>query len=92
MIKVLYSPQINIKDSLKYKFEGDKVTATLNGMTDIFDFTGMPDGAVDSVETVLPMDVIIEAQKKDGFLWLTLLKFIPENAPQSDRFPTWQVI
>jgi hypothetical protein len=95
-MRVLYSPQVNEKDTLEYLFEGDKITATYNGEVDIFDFTGMPDGRANShdrynttIISTLPFCPVIEAEKKDGILSVKLIKFIKEDASHEDRFPDW---
>jgi hypothetical protein len=95
-MKILYSPQVNTKDTLEYLFESDKITVTYNGEVDVFDFTDMPDGRVNSYDrrnelivTTLPTCPIYEAVKQDGVLSVVLLKFIGEEATEEERFPTW---
>lgn len=86
---ILYSPQFNEQDELTYQFEGDKIIATLNGETDEFDFTGMPDGFAGNIITKLPICPIISAKKEDGVLFVELLKFIKMDATEEERFPKW---
>lgn len=93
---ILYSPQFNEQDELTYQFEGDKIIATLNGKTDEFDFTGMPDGSVDNssrdgdnIITKLSICPIVSAKKEDGVLFVELLKFIKMDATEEERFPKW---
>lgn len=95
-MRVLYSPQVNLRDTLEYVFEGDKITVTYNGEIDVFDFTGMPDGVANShdrynrtIISTLPVCPVIEAEKRNGVLSVQLMKFIPEDAPYEDRFPDW---
>jgi hypothetical protein len=92
---VLYSPQINEKDILKYKFEGEKIVVTYNGETDEFDFTNMPDGMAasygrePSLVSTLPIQPVIEVKKENGILKVTLIKFINMNAIDEEKYPNW---
>ncbi len=95
-MRVLYSPQLNERDTLEYLFEGDKITVTFNGEVDVFDFTGMSDGFANSYDrrnqtiiTTLPINPVIEATKKNGILSVTLMKFIGEEATDEEKFPDW---
>lgn len=92
MIKVLYIPQVNTKDALTYEFNGRKMTAKLNGETDLFDFSDMPEGKLEGVESDLPIDPIISAKVEKGVLYLELRNFIGPDAPYEDRFPTWKEV
>jgi hypothetical protein len=89
MAKVLFSPQVNQGNKIGYSFQGDVLTITLEGITDIFDFTDMPIGIMDSVETDLPMNPILRAERKADGLYLTLLNYINEDATQEECFPDW---
>lgn len=91
---VLYSPQLNETDTITYEFAGDVVTATYNGQSDEFDFTDCPDGVLDvsresGIETTLPIVPLVGAERKDGVLYVTLIKFIDNDAPYEERFPEW---
>ena len=62
-----------------YEFEGEKVIATLVSIdgesTDVFDFSGMPDGVLDEIETHLDVCPVITARRDNGVLHLELIKF-----------------
>jgi len=90
---ILWSPQRSDR-SLTYEFEGETITATLDGQSDVFDFSGLPDGELDvsALETTLPICPIISARRVDGQLEVTLLKFHGPNAPVEERFPEPEVI
>lgn len=92
MIKVLYSPQLNDNDTLTYDFQGEKIIATLNGQIDEFDFTGMPNGKAENITSELPINPVIEAERVDGILKLTLLNLIRMDATEEEKFPTWQEV
>lgn len=68
------------KNQFKYVIDGEKITATLKNdegeETDVFDFTGMPDGVLSNVETSLTVNPILKAEKIDGVLYVTLINFL----------------
>lgn len=90
-MQIKYSPQRS-DDVLDYGFNGERITVTLNGQTDTFDFTGLPDGKLESIETTLLLNPIISAERINGELFVELLYFHGANATQEELFPTWQVI
>jgi len=89
-MKILLSPQFGIDDSkFTYSFDGEIITATLNGGTDVFDFTGMPDGIANAITSTLITNPIISAKRVDNILWVELLNFIGVDATHEERFPEW---
>lgn len=89
------SPQIRFDDKrFIFSISGESITATFDGVTDIFDFTDMPDGAVDSsmIDTVLEYSPIIRAERIDGLLSIELLNFVSIDADSATMFPDWEVI
>ena len=93
-MRVLFSPQMNEKEKIEYQFDGEKITVTLNGETDAFDFTGMPDGRADSLNftTTLPYCPVVEAVRENGVLSVKLLFFVTRNSPQEELFPEWVTV
>lgn len=91
-MKVLFSPQYNPIEKIKYEFEDEIIKVTYNGITDIFDFSAMPDGEVTNIDTILPVNPIISAKRENGVLWIELLNFIGKNATEEEMFPQWKVI
>lgn len=89
MIK--YSPQFSDRE-IEYVFEGEKITAIFNGESDTFDFSQFADGHVDNIETTLPFNPIISAERVDGVLYVELLNFIGEDATENEKFPKWQEV
>lgn len=91
-MKILFSPQVNDL-VINYEFGKDVITATLNGVTDTFDFGEMPDGKIDNpfedIETTLDVNVIISAERVGGELKVELLNFIGFDAAEEERFPEW---
>ena len=80
-MKILFSPQVRDDDKIWYEIEYQKITATINGVTDTFDFTGMPNGKLqlyDSngesmIESTLDEIPILGAEKTDGVLTVEIL-------------------
>ena len=75
------SPQIRDYNKIWYEIEQDKITATINDVTDTFDFTDMPNGELqlkndegnDLIETALREVPILSATKEDGVLTVEIL-------------------
>jgi len=90
---VRYSPQRSDR-SLTYDIQGETITATLDGQSDTFDFSDLPDGELDvsALETTLDICPVLAARRVNGKLEVTLLKFHGPNAPESERFPEPEVI
>ena len=86
-MKILFSPQFRDDDKIWYEIEYQKITATINGVTDTFDFTGMPNGKLQlynsdgesMIETVLEEIPILGAEKTDGVLTVEILFSIDSN-------------
>ena len=62
--------------------------------TELFDFTGLPDGVaeVHLFETDLPINPFVSAKRVNGILELELINYIGANASEQERFPKWEVI
>ena len=75
----------------EFEFSVEVIVATFDGVTDTFDFTGLPDGEVDysMIETILEYNPILKATKVDGILSVELLNFISEDATEEEKFPEW---
>ena len=72
---------------LVYEVEGDVLTVTHKAgevvTVDVFDFTGTPDGKldVDTIETTLPVQPILAAERVDGLLTVTVLDWRQDSGP-----------
>lgn len=91
-MRIYKSPQIRADEKrFEFEFSGEMIVATLDGVSDIFDFTGFPDGEVgySMIETVLEYNPILKATKVDGILSVELLNFISEDATEAEKFPEW---
>lgn len=75
------SPQVRDNNKIWYEIEEQKITAIINGITDTFDFTNMPDGELqleddegnNLIETALSEVPILSATKEDGVLTVKIL-------------------
>ena len=90
-----FSPQRSDK-TIKYDFKGETITATIDGITDTFDFSTLQDGDIIArneetgqleIETILPLLPILDARRENGRVVVTVLKCHGKDAPESERFP-----
>lgn len=89
MMKVFFSPQVR-EEKIEYKFIEDMVTVTYKGKSEKYDFSGMPDGIADSIESeVFDFSPVLSAKKENDTLYLGLINFIGEDATYGERFPEW---
>lgn len=78
---ILLIPQVRDRNKIWYEIEHQKITATINGVTDTFDFTSMPNGVLvthdeggnNLIETSLENIPICRAVKENGILYIDLL-------------------
>ncbi|MCT4605843.1 MAG: hypothetical protein N4A64_07020 [Marinisporobacter sp.] len=91
-MRILYSPQRS-DQKINYAFEEEKISVTLDNITDTFDFSAMADGkAKEEIETSLSINPIISAERKDGILSVILINYIGKDATKKEKFPTWQEV
>lgn len=75
MIKIKESPQ-RADMKISYAISNDILTITLDGVSEVFDFTGMPEGKLDSVEVEsLKLNPIISAEKIGEEIIVEVLRF-----------------
>lgn len=88
-MRVTYSPQRSDR-SVSYIFDGEVITATLNGVTDRFDFSALPDGEAASIESVLDPCPVLSARRVDGELHVTLLRTIGPRPSDPAQLEAWK--
>jgi hypothetical protein len=90
-MKILKSPQIS-NNIVEYAFNGDVITATLNGKVDTFDFSSMPNSSMTtSIKTTLDCQVVTKAERDaDGVLKVVVYNPISVDATEAERFPVWE--
>lgn len=82
-MKLILTPQrSDIKFS--YNLEGDIISVTHDDISDTFDFSGLPDGIVSNIETILPINPVISAVKENGVLTVKMLAFYPADSEHSE--------
>ena len=93
-MRILFSPQVPVveRQRINYTFGNDVITAEIDGQTDTFDFSEMPDGEAMNIETTLPVNPIISARRINGVLEVVLLNFIGPDATEDERYPDWQEV
>ena len=80
-MKIILSPQVRDRNKIWYEVEENVITATIDGKTDTFDFTDMPNGELqlwgeegeELVQTILPENPILSAKKVNGVLTVKIL-------------------
>lgn len=88
-MRVLFSPQVR-EDKIEYIFTENMVIATYKGESEEYDFSGMPDGIADSIESeVFDSNPVLSARKENDILYLELINFIGADATEEERFPEW---
>lgn len=88
-MRIFYSPQGNERDTITYDIQGEVITATLNGVSDIFDFTELPDGIATEIISDLPINPVVKVEREAGVLYVELLNYIREDATEFEKFPEW---
>ena len=91
-MKIILSPQVRDRNKIWYEVEENVITATIDGKTDTFDFTGMPNGELQlynsdgksMIETVLEEIPILGAEKIDGVLTVEIL-FSIDSSEKDER-------
>lgn len=80
-MKIILFPQVRDRDRIWYEITENKITATINGVSDTFDFTGMPNGELQKwdnegneiIETKLDEVPIVSAKKENGELTVEII-------------------
>ena len=92
---IIFSPQRSDK-TIEYAFKGEAITATLDGITDTFDFSSLQEGDEVArneetgeleIETALPLLPILNAKRENGQVIVTVIKYHGKDAPEDERFP-----
>lgn len=77
---------------IDYDIGKDVVTATIGNVTDTFDFSSMPDGKAEGIQSTLPINPVVSAERVEGMLSVELINYIGKAATEEERFPDWQVV
>lgn len=79
MIKIIETPQ-RADMKIKYVVDGDILNVTVDGVTEEFDFTGLPEGRMTEIEPdELKVNPIVEAEKIGDEITIKLIRFYGED-------------
>ena len=92
-MKIYKSPQVRMDGKrITYDFSGSKISATLDGATDVFDFTAVRSAVkVSTIRTSLEINPI-EKVEYDGTLKITITNFIGPDASEDERYPHFEEV
>lgn len=97
-MKVYLLPQVNNEIKTNYIFDKESLKISINGITESFDFTNVPNGVLDMydhdtgkllIDTSLDPFPIVKAERKDGVLYLELINLIDSDASNQEKFSDW---
>lgn len=86
---VHYSPQRSDRQ-LSYQFDGETITATLDGQTDTFDFSALPDGESAGINSTLYPCPVLSARRVNGELHITILRAIGPRPSDPEALESWR--
>lgn len=79
MIKIIETPQRS-NSKISHTIDGDILKVTFDGIIEEFDFTGLPEGRAETIETeALKFNPIISAEKIGDEITITLLRFYGDD-------------
>jgi len=90
LIRVYFSPIVWDRE-INYAIENERITITAEGITEEYDFTGLPNGSLESQDIEIPFTFlpIITAEKVEGILYIEVLNPISQKASEFEKFPEW---
>lgn len=83
-MKLIITPQRSDIDCV-YSVTGEVLTVAMEGKTDSFDFTEMPDGEASGFCSVLEPCPVLKAAKRDGIISVTVIGFYGEDATENEK-------
>lgn len=91
MIKIIETPQ-RADMKINYVVDGDILNVTIDGVTEEFDFTGLPEGRMtEIIPDDLPINPIMFAEKIDDEITITLVRFYGKDEKEVFEFGENQV-
>ena len=86
---VQLTPQYNPAHSIKYTFGQDAFVAEMDGVTDTFDFSKVSEVDPRQIKTSLPINPVVQVDRVNGELRLTLINYIDKTATETEKFPEY---
>src|SRR5690606_33370261 len=84
-----YVPQ-RTDHNVAYTFNVECITATVDGITDTFDFSSLPDGEAADIISVLNPCPVLFARRVNGELRVTLLRGIGPRPSDPHELESWK--
>lgn len=86
MIKIIEMPQ-RADMKIGYVVDGDILNVTIDGVTEEFDFTGLPEGRMTEIEPdELKVNPIVGAEKIGDEITIKLIRFYGEDEKEVYEF------
>lgn len=92
MMKVKLTPQYNPNQVIKYTFGADSFAAEMDGISDTFNFIGVSELSPRQIKTTLPINPVVQIDRVNGELQLTLINYINDEATETERFPEYMEV
>ena len=92
MMKVKLTPQYNPNQVIKYTFGADSFVAEMDGISDTFNFIGVSELSPRQIKTTLPINPVVQIDRVNGELQLTLINYINDEATETERFPEYMEV
>ena len=86
------TPQYNPEHEIKYTFGQDLFVAEMDGVTDTFDFSRVSELDPKQIKTILPFNPVVQVDRINGELRLTLINYIDETATETEKFPEYMEV
>lgn len=97
---VLIEPYVSYSTFMTYDIDGENEIIKIDYIdstsgedifyTDTFDFSEFPDGIMADVETIIPRNPIVSAERRNGVLYVVISKPINDYSSEEDRNPEWR--
>ena len=83
------TPQYNPEHEIKYTFGQDSFVVEMDGVTDTFDFSRVSELDPRQIKTILPLNPVVQVDRVNGELRLTLINYIDKTATETEKFPEY---
>ena len=91
-MRVKLTPQYNPNQVIKYTFGADSFVAEIGGISDTFNFIGVSELSPRQIKTTLPINPVVQIDRVNGELQLTLINYINDEATETERFPEYMEV
>lgn len=91
-MKVKLTPQHNPSHKIAYTFGRDSFVAEMEGVVDTFDFSKVSELDPRQIKTTLPLNPVVQIERVNGELHLTLINYLDEEATEAERFPQYMEV